>query len=279
VGANPTLGTIQAASAERCSFLIACSHLWHDAPPKLLSLFAGREGRSVGKVKLKPFFTYFGGKYRIASRYPSPRWLLLIEPFAGSAGYAVRHWDRYVRLYDVNPKVYGTWHYLIHASEEEIYHLPLVFDDVRNLSIPQEAKWLIGWWLNKGHVQPCNLPGYWMRGGTRPNSYWGLAVRDRLASQLKYIRHWRVYNDSYESCPANNAAWFVDPPYQRSGRNYEYNGVDYDSLQRWVLARRGQVIACGQEGDIWLPFSPFVETRGTPGYKMPGTTKEMVWVR
>jgi hypothetical protein len=35
------LESLQAAPAERCSFLIACSHLWHDAPPEPLSLFAG----------------------------------------------------------------------------------------------------------------------------------------------------------------------------------------------------------------------------------------------
>jgi hypothetical protein len=233
----------------------------------------------VGKVKLKPFFTYFGGKYRIAPRYPSPRWLLLIEPFAGSAGYAVRHWNTYVRLYDVNPKVYGTWHYLIHASEEEILRLPLVFDDVRDLSIPQEAKWLIGWWLNKGHVQPCNLPSHWMRQGIRPNSQWGSIIRDRLVSQLRYIRHWRIYNQSYESCPGNNATWFVDPPYQITGRNYTYNRVDYEHLKCWTKSRRGQVIACGEEGDDWLPFSPFMLAKGMETYKRTRINKEMVWVR
>jgi hypothetical protein len=147
------------------------------------------------------------------------------------------------------------------------------------LSIPQEAKWLIGWWLNKGTTNPCNVPSSWMKCGINSTSQWGEFIRNRLASQLRYIRHWRVYNDSYESCPANNATWFVDPPYQRSGKNYPYNGVDYTSLRRWITTRRGQVIACGQEGDNWLPFSPFMEAKGTPGYTKTGISKEMVWVR
>lgn len=44
--------------------------------------------------KLKPFFTYFGGKYRIAPRYPKPQYNTIIEPFAGSAGYSLRYPER-----------------------------------------------------------------------------------------------------------------------------------------------------------------------------------------
>jgi hypothetical protein len=29
------------------------------------------------------------------------------------------------------------------------------------LDVPQEAKWLIGFWLNKGTTSPCNIPGKW----------------------------------------------------------------------------------------------------------------------
>ena len=31
---------------------------------------------------MKPFFTYFGGKYRVAPKYPSPLHETLIEPIA-----------------------------------------------------------------------------------------------------------------------------------------------------------------------------------------------------
>lgn len=231
----------------------------------------------MGLTELKPFFTYFGGKYRIAPRYPRPRWRVLVEPFAGSAGYAVRYPHHSVMLYDANPKVCGTWQYLIRVSAEEILRLPLTFEDVRDLKICQEAKWLIGWWLNKGTAQPRNLPGLWMRQNTRPHSYWGETVRGRLARQVAYIRHWRVYSSGYDSCPNPVASWFVDPPYQRSGKNYPHHEVDYGSLKNWVTTRKGQVIVCGQEGDAWMPFSPFTETRGTQGRKMPGTSKEVIW--
>ena len=56
--------------------------------------------------------------------------------------------------------------------------------------LPQEAKWLIGFWLNGGVSAPCKRPGAWMREGLRPNSKWGPVVRDLLASQVDRIRHW-----------------------------------------------------------------------------------------
>ena len=37
-------------------------------------------------TKLKPFFTYYGGKYRAAPKYPEPVHGSIVEPFAGSAG-------------------------------------------------------------------------------------------------------------------------------------------------------------------------------------------------
>lgn len=109
-------------------------------------------------VKLRPFFPYFGGKFRLAPKYPKPRWSTIIEPFAGSAGYSVRYHTRNVILYDLNAEVYCTWDYLIRVSAAEILRLPLVFDDVRDLNIPQEARWLISWWLGPGDFAPRPKP-------------------------------------------------------------------------------------------------------------------------
>ncbi len=35
---------------------------------------------------LKPFFCYFGGKWRAAPHYPTPKHAEIVEPFAGAAG-------------------------------------------------------------------------------------------------------------------------------------------------------------------------------------------------
>ena len=59
-------------------------------------------------TELKPFFSYFGGKWRTAKHYPGPSRDLIIEPFAGSAGYSVRHPHKAVILNDLS---------LIHISE------------------------------------------------------------------------------------------------------------------------------------------------------------------
>lgn len=46
---------------------------------------------------LRPFFTYFGAKWRAAPHYPPPTHPTVIEPFAGAAGYALRHHTRAFR--------------------------------------------------------------------------------------------------------------------------------------------------------------------------------------
>jgi hypothetical protein len=33
--------------------------------------------------RLRPFFSFYGGKWRIARHYPTPKYDIIIEPFAG----------------------------------------------------------------------------------------------------------------------------------------------------------------------------------------------------
>lgn len=69
--------------------------------------------------KLHPFWTYFGGKYRLGIKYPPPTYNTIIEPFAGAAGYALNYSERNVILCDLNPIIAGIWKYLITAKSEE----------------------------------------------------------------------------------------------------------------------------------------------------------------
>ncbi|MBK9392057.1 MAG: DNA adenine methylase, partial [Bacteroidetes bacterium] len=141
--------------------------------------------------RLELFFTFFGGKWRVARHYPKPFYKTIIEPFAGSAGFALHYPGHKVFLFDLDPIVCGVWSYLINSPEHEILNLPLAVEDVRELKLPQEAKWLIGFWLNKGMTAPCNIPSKWMRNhaqdASRLNTYWGEGVRSRIARQLKHI--------------------------------------------------------------------------------------------
>lgn len=224
---------------------------------------------------LRPFFSYYGGKWRAAPRYPAPEYSTIVEPFAGSAGYSLRYPDRQIHLIDKDPVVAGVWDYLIHVRPGEILRLPIGFDHVDEVPGPDEARHLVGFWLNKGMTSPCLTPSKWMRTDTRGGAtYWGEEVRFRIASQLRHIRHWTVTCGSYADAPDIEATTFVDPPYStRAGSRYRHSEVDYRHLRTWCADRRGQVIVCEQEGSTWMPFEPMGGLKSTRG-----SSSEVVWV-
>lgn len=231
---------------------------------------------------LPRFFPYFGAKRQHAARYPEPRHPLIVEPFAGSAGYATLHYRCDVLLIDLDPAVVATWRYLIGASVSELLALPDVpldgtVDDVR---LTPEQRCLVGWWMAHGRAKPATKPSSWMVSGVRPLSYWGPGVRAKLAAQVPRIRHWRVVEGGYGCAPDVGATWFVDPPYVEAGRSYTRGsaGIDYDALAAWCRGRCGQVMVCEAAGATWLPFQPFGSLRASPGTGRRGRTDEVVWV-
>lgn len=229
---------------------------------------------------LRPFFSYFGSKWRIAPRYGAPRHATVIEPFAGSAAYAHHFHDRAVLLCDADPTVANLWRWLIRASEDEILSLPDVPDgtNTRDLSLRPEAESLIGFWLGRALVRPNRSPARWMRDRIRPNLFWSERTRHFLASQLPAIRHWTVLDD-YREAPDVEATWFVDPPYQVAGRNYRVGAstLDFSALASWCRSRRGQVIVCENDGATWLPFRSFGTVKGCMGTGRAGLSREVVW--
>lgn len=231
------------------------------------------------EIKLRPFISYYGGKYRAAPHYPHPIHETIIEPFAGSAGYAVRYPSRHVKLYDVNPKIVGTWQYLLRASEQEILDLPDIPEGqtVNDLNVCQEAKWLIGWWIHKGDASPKLSPTTWMRSG-QSLGFYGQKIRQRIASQLHAIRHWTITLASYTDIPNEAATWFVDPPYNnKAGKEYPFNNIDYAHLADWCRTRNGQTIVCENEGATWLPFEPFMMAKSNPSKCGKGRSAEAIW--
>lgn len=231
---------------------------------------------------LRPFFCYYGGKWRAAPKYPAPEHDTIIEPFAGAAGYATRYADRKVVLVERDPIVAGLWRYLIGASVAEILRLPDMPPDgstVDDLDVCQEARWLIGFWLNKGASSPRKSPSAWMRQGTRADSFWGNEVRVRVASQVDRIRHWQVIEGSYEDAPGVTATWFVDPPYQGAGRHYRCASLDFAALGAWCMTRPGQAIVCENVGADWLPFVPFARIKSNESKSGKGVSLEAVFTR
>jgi hypothetical protein len=69
---------------------------------------------------MRPFFSFFGSKWHVANYYPAPTHSIIIEPFAGSAGYSLRYPEHQVRLYDADPIICGLRNYLIRVTAEEI---------------------------------------------------------------------------------------------------------------------------------------------------------------
>jgi hypothetical protein len=223
-------------------------------------------------VRLRPFFSFYGAKWRTARRYPAPTHSTIVEPFAGSAGYAGNYSDRQVVLVDADETIAGLWSYLINVSAAEIRALPDRVEHTDDVVGPQEARSLIGFWLNKGAERPRHRPSAWMRRDPRPGICWGAEVRDRIAEQVEHIRHWRVLHGDYTAAPDVTATWLIDPPYVDKGRRYRRRVTDHGALGMWCRERSGQVIVCEQDGATWLPFAHLADAKSTRG-----TSREVVW--
>lgn len=227
---------------------------------------------------IRPFFSFYGSKWRIAKRYPKPEYDHIIEPFAGSAGYSLRYTEKQVTLYDADSTICSVWDYLISAPTSEIESLPIDVKHVDEVKGSQEAKWLIGFWLNHACVSPMLSPSAWMRKGKHNTSFWGEEIRNRIAKQQQFIRHWEIIEGKYDAATNHNATWFVDPPYQgKCGRLYKHNDIDFEVLGNWCQDRRGQVIVCESEGANWLDFRPFHEAKAMEGPRGKKISKEMIW--
>jgi len=76
--------------------------------------------RADERKEVKPFFTYYGGKHRLARRLGKPKCDRVIEPFAGSAGFSTYWEPPNVTLVELDPVVIGSWKYLQGASQRDI---------------------------------------------------------------------------------------------------------------------------------------------------------------
>lgn len=232
-------------------------------------------------MRLKPFFSYYGSKARLAPRYPGPQHRLIIEPFAGSAQYATLYHDREVLLIDADPVIVAIWRYLIGASPKELLALPdpPPGANLSELPVCQEARWLIGLWCGRANAYPARFARSWYeqhRNDSHARS-WGAAARRRLAHQVEHIRHWRIEQLDWSDVPDTEATWFIDPPYQSTGHKYRCSNaqIDYEALGPWCRNRPGQVIVCEAGGASWLPFRHLTTARTTSGRYSP----EVVWTK
>ena len=227
---------------------------------------------------LRPFWRYYGAKWRIAPRYPAPRHRTIIEPFAGAAGYSLRYPDRDVILVEKYHVIAEIWRWLISATPDEVRAIPTV-DAVADLPawVPEAARLLVGFTMSSGVASPRERRHHGFKAVPHAHIYgWTMGMRERVASQVAMIKHWRVVEGDYTSAPDVEATWFIDSPYcGRPGSHYVHgsSGLDYSALARWCRARRGQTIVCEAAGADWLPFAPFGEVRGMSG----SPSREAIW--
>ena len=230
-------------------------------------------------------FSFYGSKSKIIKKYPKPTGSKIVELFAGSARYALEYWDREITLFDLDLKVFGVWDYLINTSKDEILTLPDVPNGTRLSTIPGfddvciGAKYLIGFCSNGGSAQPKNVSG-------RHNFNSWNKDKIRIAENIHKVKEWKFNRESWESAKTlpndTDTTWFVDPPYQKAGKWYKENKVDYDKLAEFCISRRGQVIVCENDGADWLPFKPFLEvpfTHFKTEEDKKKKTKEVIWYK
>ena len=225
---------------------------------------------------MKPFFKYFGSKYRMARYYGWPQYDTVIEPFAGSACYSVYWEPKNVLLYDKDENVCDMWDYLINCSIDDIKKLPDWIESMEQIFEYSNAEQhLLCRYIyqspGKNIPKKSNL-GFYKRfvavnrdGYPDPdNKYtnrteWSPKIKDKLINQKSLIKNWKVQNVSYENIPDTKAHWFIDPPYNNSNLAdkyvHSYKDIDYTHLAKWCASRTGYVSVCEKGGATWLPFT------------------------
>ena len=215
----------------------------------------------------------------MAKHYGPPRNKLVIEPFAGAAGYSTYWQHPQVKLYDIELEIVELWDYLIYCSDKDIMKLPDWIESVDQvLELPFLAEQtLITSWLSYGKRQQLKetsslkvykaFVDYVRDGGPYPfkssprglglHAMWSPGIKERIIRQKKYIKNWTVDLLDYRSVPNVDAHWFVDPPYQSQMKAYNKDHkIDFLALGIWCNLRNGQVDVCEQEGADWLTFRP-----------------------
>ncbi len=214
-------------------------------------------------------FSYYGSKSKIVDCYPKPKFDKIIEPFAGSARYSLKWFDRDVLLVDKYEVIVSTWKWLQGCSPNDIKRLPVMKlgESLDDFKLSKEEKVFMGFVVQQGTTGLRKTVSSYAVDGIKSNL-------ESISSQLFKIKHWEIRNDSYENIENESATWFIDPPYQFGGHEYKCSNknIDFKHLSNWSIGRSGQVIVCENTKADWMEFKPMVEMQGAM-FK----TTEAIW--
>ncbi len=209
-----------------------------------------------------PLFKWFGSKWMGAKHYPPPIHDSIFEPFAGSAGYSLRHHERHVQLFDADRNLSQLWRWLIlYATESLIREIPINVPegtDIRRLELSNGQALLMKHWQRTNNVGDCWTVSPW---GNKPGQ-WTANTRARVAEEISGIKHWIYQPPSFRT----PGTYFLDPPYLFNYRYHrEHPTFDHDALVRQIseIPPPRQIIACEAEHPetkeipTYLPFEIF----------------------
>ena len=199
---------------------------------------------------------------------------MIVEPFAGSAAYAVHHAARIDRavLIDLDERLINLWHEIQSMTAADVDRIGATLDGER-ITHPLLAG------MAGGTQMDATLSGKSRQVTPRMRQHWP-NVRRRIVAALPYIRTWDIRHGHYTDAPDITATWFIDPPYQpiisTAGSEYRHHDIDYDHLAAWCRTRVGAVIVCDQSPAAWLPFSPLIKQANGAGTGTAART-EVIW--
>lgn len=208
-------------------------------------------------------FSYYGSKSKIVKYYPPPKHDLIIEPFAGSARYALEYFEHDIIINDKYEIVARIWKFLQQCSPADIKSLPNLkhgdkihrdeFDCI-------EMAWLMGYMINSGVATPMLTMSHW----GEKNYY---RSKEIIINNLFKIKHWKVLNSDYTELDNVKATWFIDPPYIDAGYKYKESSkkINFSELASWCKTRNGQTVVCESANAKWLPFLPMKKMNGIKG--------------
>lgn len=204
-------------------------------------------------------WSYYGSKSKVINVYPKPKFDTIIEPFAGSARYALKYFEKDVILNDKYEIVSRIWKFLQQCSPKDILNLPELKtgDKIKREDFDCiEMAWLVGFMINSGVATPMLTMSSWGQ-----KSY--QRQKKDIAAALYKIKHWKITNINYTEIENVKATWFIDAPYQVGGYKYKHNKIDFNVLKEYCMSRKGQQIVCENTNADWMPFKPVVKQNGT----------------